>query len=161
MSTGVAMMCLIRKRQDLLFVPKRYAKVRRMGLRPKINVIVTPCPCRESRYMALDERANSNRAPPARLARRWSPASVSSLLLPMCGRMLLPCQLKLPRLPRLPRLPLRGCAGELGISQPGSLGIKSCKLWRTCRERRTVAEGEVKSEKKKARQTEGGEEAPE
>ncbi|CAB1425137.1 unnamed protein product, partial [Pleuronectes platessa] len=68
-----------------------------------------------------------------------SPASVSSLLLAVrhlsgrinkgppghlstrtqqCGRMLLLHQLK------LPLLPLRGCAGELGLSQPGSPGVR-------------------------------------
>ncbi|CAB1414462.1 unnamed protein product [Pleuronectes platessa] len=72
-----------------------------------------------------------------------SPASVSSLLLPVrhlsdciskgppdhiqtltqqCGRMLLLRQLK------LPLLPLRGCAGELGLSQPGSPGLLFVQL---------------------------------
>ncbi|CAB1413272.1 unnamed protein product [Pleuronectes platessa] len=44
----------------------------------EINVMVTPRPCRESRYMALDKRANANRAPQARVAGCCCCASSSS-----------------------------------------------------------------------------------
>ncbi|CAB1458061.1 unnamed protein product [Pleuronectes platessa] len=72
----------------------------------EINVIVTPCPCRESRYMALDERANASRAPPARLA-LWKDAAAA------------PAQA-----PTAPTAPTAGLNGELGLSQPGSLGAQ-------------------------------------